>query len=135
MIVIKKIDHIVLRTERPDAMIAFYCGTLGCAVERQLPDIGITQLRAGECLIDIVAVDSEIGRMGGGAPSASGNNLDHFCLQLEAFDENELSAFLKGRGVELGEFVNRYGAQGTGRSLYIKDTDGNTIELKAIQAS
>ena len=49
------IDHIVLRTVLYQELINFYCDVLGCAVERKLPDdIGLTQLRAGASLIDIV---------------------------------------------------------------------------------
>jgi len=37
---------------------------------------------------------------------------------------------LTSHGVEVGEAATRYGAEGDGPSLYIRDTDGNTIELK-----
>tara|TARA_R110000744_G_scaffold60565_7_gene125463 strand:- start:10141 stop:10548 length:408 start_codon:yes stop_codon:yes gene_type:complete len=133
MIKPKAIDHIVLRTAQYQALINFYCDVLGCVVERQLPDdIGLTQLRAGSSLIDIVdVINGELGKVGGPAPKNSGNNLDHFCLQIEAFDEAELKSYLKGKGVEVGEFEERYGAQGMGRSLYLKDIAGNNIELRA----
>ncbi len=68
MIVVKAIDHVVLRTDRLHEMLAFYCDVLGCAVERELPRIGLVQLRAGNSLIDLVPVDSELGRRGGGPP-------------------------------------------------------------------
>jgi len=126
------IDHIVLRTERYRELIDFYCDIIGCTRERETsPGFGLTQLRAGNALIDIVDVNGELGRKGGGAPGPSGNNLDHFCLQIEAFDEAELIAWLQARGVDCGEFVERYGAQGMGRSLYISDLDENTVELRA----
>ncbi|MFC1665625.1 VOC family protein, partial [Pseudomonadota bacterium] len=32
--------------------------------------------------------------------------------------------------VTFGEFADRYGAQGWGRSVYLKDPDGNEVELK-----
>ena len=132
MIRIRAIDHIVLRTVRVEEMLDFYHRVLGCTVERTLPeDIGLSQLRAGDALIDIVAVDSTLGRAGGEAPSQSGNNLDHFCLQIEPFEENALLDYLSKRGVETSDFEQRYGAQGFGPSIYIKDPDGNTIELKA----
>ena len=90
-----------------------------------------SQLRAGNALIDIVDVNGELGKAGGAAPGPSGNNLDHFCLQIEAFDEAELIDWLESRGINCGEFHERNGAQGMGRSLYINDTDGNTVELRA----
>jgi glyoxylase I family protein len=132
MIKPKAIDHIVLRTVKYQQLIDFYCEILGCVVERELPDdIGLTQLRAGASLIDIVNVNSTLGEAGGAAPKSTGNNVDHFCLQIEAFDENELKSYLQGKGVEVGEFEERYGAQGLGRSLYLKDIAGNNIELRA----
>ena len=131
MFAIAGIDHIVLRTPRPAAMRDFYCRVLGCVVERETPPAtGLTQLRAGNALIDLVAVDSELGRLGGGAPTEGGNNLDHFCLQLQPIAERDIRAHLLAHGVAVGEFAQRYGAQGFGASLYIQDPDGNTLELK-----
>ena len=80
--------------------------------------------------IDIVAVDSELGRAGGGPPGPTGNNVDHFCLELKDTGPSELRDWLVGRGVECGEFETRYGAGGFGLSIYIRDPDGNTVELR-----
>ena len=126
------LDHIVLRTDRYQELIDFYCDVLGCSVERTLSDsFGLTQLRAGSALIDIVDVDGELGKQGGSPPGETGRNLDHFCLQIEPFDEQALQDYLRTRGVEVGDFEERYGAQGMGRSLYLKDLSGNTVELRA----
>ena len=52
------IDHIVLRTTKLQAMLEFYTGVLGCKVERETSlKTGLTQLRAGNALIDLVVVD------------------------------------------------------------------------------
>ena len=126
------LDHIVLRTTRLEAMIGFYCDCLGCSVERETPAAtGLTQLRAGNALIDLVQVDSELGRIGGEAPGLSGNNLDHFCLQLEPISTAEIAAHLDQHQLEHGGFEKRYGAQGYGLSVYIRDPDGNTVELRS----
>jgi catechol 2,3-dioxygenase-like lactoylglutathione lyase family enzyme len=131
MIKPKSIDHIVLRTDRYQALIDFYCNVMGCTVERETADeFGLTQLRAGNALIDIVNVEGEIGKLGGPAPQQTGNNLDHFCLQIEPFEERDLISYLEKCGVECGEFQERYGATGMGRSLYLKDVVGNNIELR-----
>jgi catechol 2,3-dioxygenase-like lactoylglutathione lyase family enzyme len=131
MLKIAGIDHLVLRTTRMQEMLHFYCEVLGCTVERQTDaDTGLTQLRAGSALIDLVAVDSRLGRMGGGAPAASENNLDHFCLQLKGVTEEQIREHLRRHGIGAGEFAERYGAQGFGPSLYIRDPEGNTVELK-----
>ena len=126
------IDHLVLRTARYRELIDFYCDVIGCRLERETSaEFGLTQLRAGNALIDIVDVNGELGKTGGAAPGPTGNNLDHFCLQIEARDEAELIAYLQSLGIDCAEFHERYGAQGMGRSLYIRDIDGNTVELCA----
>lgn len=94
-------------------------------------EFGLTQMRAGRSLIDIVAVDSVLGRKGGPAPGDTGNNMDHFCLQIEKVDEAELTDYLRDRNVSTSNFERRYGADGYGRSVYINDPEGNVVELKS----
>ena len=127
---IKAIDHVVLRVADAERAIRFYCDVLGCREERRAEGIGLYQLRAGAGLIDIVPVDSELGRMGGAGPGDEGHNLDHFALRIEPFDEAALRAHLAAHGVTAGEVSRRYGAEGDGPSLYLEDPDGNTVELK-----
>ena len=128
---IAAIDHLVLRTTHMSAMLKFYGGVLGCAIERDVrEEFGLVQLRAGTGLIDIVDVDSKLGAMGGGPPSTTGNNLDHFCLQVDVLCEEDILKRLDEHGVEHGALERRYGAQGYGNSVYLKDPDGNTVELR-----
>lgn len=131
MINIRAIDHIVLRTVNEQALIQFYCEVLGCHIEHVAPEFGLIQLRAGNALIDIVDVSGPIGQSGGAAPKNSGNHIDHFCLQIETFDETDLLDYLDAHGVEHECFNHTRGAQGMGRSIYIKDSDGNKVELRA----
>ena len=126
--IIEGIDHIVLRVRQLSRSLAFYCELLGCTVEREQPQLGLTQLRAGSSLIDLVTLD---GPLGAGPPPGAGRNLEHFCLRIAPFDEPALIAWLTARGVEVGEPAMRYGAEGEGRSVYIEDPDGNRVELKA----
>lgn len=125
-----QIDHVVLRVRDVAAMAAFYCDVLGCTVERRQEAIGLLQLRAGHSLIDLVDVAGKLGRMGGAAPGAEGRNMDHLCLRAEPFDRDALVAYLQSRGVRLGEFGSRYGAEGEGPSQYLYDPEGNLVELK-----
>ena len=132
MFEIAGIDHIVLRTTKLDKMLHFYCDILGCKIERETAkEIGLTQLRAGLALIDLVVIDSQLGRQGGGPPSLTENNMDHFCLQLRPISESAMKSHLLSHDVEVGNFADRYGAQGFGKSLYIKDPEGNVVELKS----
>jgi len=130
MIRVREIDHLVLRTERPEEMIAFYTDVLGMAVERRLDSVGLIQLRAGASIVDLVPVDGEIGRKGGAAPGAEGHNLDHFCLRVDPFEDAAIREHLRSSGVDASPTEQRYGAEGTGPSIYIQDPDGNTVELK-----
>jgi glyoxylase I family protein len=127
---ILQLDHIVLRVRDVEAMIHFYTDVLGCTVDKVQDTLGLYQLRAGSSLIDLVTIDGKLGRIGGAAPGAEGRNLDHFCLRVDPFDGPRLREWLSGKGIEPGEVVQRYGAQGEGPSLYLSDPEGNVIELK-----
>lgn len=130
MIEINGVDHVVFRTTKLEAMLHFYTQVLGCHLERQLVEEGLTQLRAGTALIDIVTCDSELGRLGGKAPQQDGRNVDHVCLLITSMDEQALLDYLAEFGITTEGFAKRYGAQGFGRSVYINDPEGNVIELK-----
>lgn len=124
------LDHVVLRVRDLDAALRFYQGALGCAVERRIDALGLVQLRAGASLIDLVPIDSPLGKAGGGAPAPEGKNVDHFCLRIEPFEESALAAQLRAHGIEPGDVSRRYGADGHGPSMYVRDPDGNVVELK-----
>jgi len=124
------LDHLVVRVRNLQRALDFYCGVLGLAREREQAEIGLFQVRAGRSLIDLVPVDSKLGRMGGGAPRQDGRNIDHFALEIAPYDEPALRAHLAEHGVRIGESGSRYGAQGEGPSLYVFDPDGNMVELK-----
>lgn len=127
---IKGVDHIVLRTDSVAAMLHFYCQVLGCVEERRLQDLGLIQLRAGSALIDLVDIEGQLGKAGGGKPQQQGRNLEHFCLLIDAVNESELRQYLEQHGIASDEFAERYGATGYGNSIYIRDPQGNNVELK-----
>jgi glyoxylase I family protein len=124
------IDHVVLRVSDVERSLAFYCDVLGCREERRSDALGLIQLRAGRNLIDLVDVDSPLGRAGGEPPGNTGRNVDHVALRIEPFDPDALAAHLEAHGVEPGDVVQRYGAEGNGPSMYVRDPDGNVVELK-----
>ena len=130
MIQIGEIDHVVLRAIDMETMRSFYCDVLGCREERRQDEIGLVQLRAGASLIDLVAIDSKLGRHGGAAPGVEGHNMDHLCLRVENYDEVAILMHLKAHGVRIGELGSRYGARGEGPSIYLYDPQGNMVELK-----
>jgi catechol 2,3-dioxygenase-like lactoylglutathione lyase family enzyme len=123
-------DHIVLRVRDKDRMVGFYTQVLGCSVDWDRPELGLTHVRAGRELIDLVTLEGPLGRAGGAGPGAEGRNLDHFCLRVAPFDEAAIRAHLAAHGVEISDAGKRYGAQGDGPSIYVRDPEGNTVELK-----
>ena len=127
---LRAIDHVVLRVRDLEASLAFYCGVLGCTLDKVQDKIGLWQVRAGASLIDLVPLDGLLGKMGGAGPGDEGRNLDHFAIQVAPFDEAKIRAHLAAHGVTVTESGRRYGAQGDGPSVYIRDPDGNTVELK-----
>jgi glyoxylase I family protein len=130
MIQLRHIDHVVLRVVNLDAMVAFYCDVLGCHVERRQDAIGLVQLRAGSCLLDLVPVDGKLGRQGGAAPGREGRNMDHLCFRVDPFEEAAIRAQLARFDVDGGPVESRYGAEGEGPSIYVEDPEGNVVELK-----
>lgn len=127
---IQVIDHVVIRALDLEAMVAFYADVLGCRLERGPGDIGLAQLRAGQSLIDLVDANGPLGRSAGQPPDRRAPNMDHVCLQIAPWNAEAITAHLAAHNVEVGEVVDRYGASGTGPSLYITDPEGNVVELK-----
>jgi catechol 2,3-dioxygenase-like lactoylglutathione lyase family enzyme len=123
-------DHIVLRVRDKAAMLAFYGDVLGLSVDRDRPELGLTHIRAGGQMIDLVTLDGPLGKLGGAAPGREGRNLDHFALKVHPFDGAAIRSHLAAHGVAIVEEGDRYGSDGDGFSLYVRDPEGNTVELK-----
>ncbi|MEU9825110.1 VOC family protein [Micromonospora chersina] len=114
-------DHLVLAVTDVERSLTFYCDTLGLAPVR------VERWRAGEVPFPSVRVNADtIIDLVRGEPD--GSNVDHFCLVVEPLDWAEV--------VESGVFtvltgpVPRFGARGTATSIYVRDPDGNTVELR-----
>lgn len=118
----KGLDHVVLQARDIQAMLGFYRDVLGCPVERTLDSIGLYQLRAGAHLIDLFDAAGE--------PAPASRNMDHFCLQVANWDEAAIRDHLARHGIKVGPAEPRYGAEGSGQSMYIEDPEGNVVELK-----
>jgi glyoxylase I family protein len=117
---VERIDHVVIRCRDLAAMVRFYERALGFKVERTLEKLHLVQMRAGASLLDLVQ----------GERPAAGGNMDHLCFRIEPFDHDAIVKRLSPLGISLGETVERYGAEGSGPSVYFNDPEGNQIELK-----
>ena len=129
------IDHVVLRVSDLDRMLAFYHDVLGCTDERAQPEIGLFQLRAGRSLIDLITIDGTLGAAGGAAPGTEGRNVDHVAIAIDTFDEPAIRAHLARYQIAVEQAGSRYGADGDGPSIYIRDPEANLIELKGPSAA
>lgn len=115
-------DHVVFCVADPERSLAWYRDKLGLATERE------TEWRAGEVPFLSIRVDAGtvIDLL---VAERTGINVDHVSMRVA--DEVDLHAI-----AESGEFdvVSGpkwiWGAQGHGWGLYVRDPDGNTIELK-----
>ena len=125
------LDHVVLLVGDMELAKRFYCEVVGCSLDRDLPQYGMAQLRAGASLIDLVDISGEEGAWARPAVEG-GRNVDHVCLATAGFVPDALRAHLTANGVEIQEEGIRYGATGDGYSIYFSDPFGNQIELKSV---
>jgi len=130
MLTICGIDHVVLRVRDIERMRKFYCDVLGAHHVAYRPKFGMSHLRVGAAMIDLVEVDGPVGKRGGAPAGKQGRNMDHLCLRVEPFDQDAIVAHLGKHGVTVGDIRDRFGAEGNGVSIYLNDPEGNTVELK-----
>ena len=125
---LKGLDHVVLLVGDMQRATAFYTEVIGCSIDNDLPQHGMRQLRAGASLIDLVDISTEEGKWA--RPDiAGGRNVDHIALGLGPVDPETVRAHLAAHHVEIEEEGDRIGAEGDTLSFYIRDPDGNSIEL------
>lgn len=115
------LDHIVLNVADVERAIGWYVGELGLAPVR------LEEFRRGEVLFPSARVDATtiIDFLG---TEPTGTNVDHLCLVIEATDLDALVA--SGRFDVASGPSEVFGARGTGRSVYVRDPDGNLVELR-----
>jgi len=114
-------DHVVLNVADAEKSIAFYCDELGLKPER------VAEWRNKEVFFPSVRIDAhtlidllEVPR--------TGENANHICLVVEPADFDAIKASGKFEVVDGPD--TRWGAQGDATSLYVKDPDGNVVELR-----
>lgn len=117
-------DHLVLNVRDVERALDFYCGPLGLAPVR------VDEWRAGKVPFPSVRVSATtIIDLFARPPGDSGeSNVDHICLVVEPLDWREVLD--AGTFTVLDGPVDRFGARGDARSVYVRDPDGNTVELR-----
>jgi len=114
-------DHVVLNVADVERSLRFYCEELGLEAMR------VDEWRRKEVFFPSVRVDATtiIDLL---STPRSGENVNHICLVVEAEDFDAVKASGQYDVVD-GPDV-RWGAQGDATSLYVRDPDGNVVELR-----
>ncbi|MEV6377302.1 VOC family protein [Micromonospora musae] len=114
-------DHLVLNVADVERSLEFYCGRLGLAPER------VDEWRAGRVPFPSVRVspDTIIDLVRG---DRGESNVDHFCLVVAPLDW--AAVIDSGAFTVLEGPVGRFGARGSATSIYVRDPDGNSVELR-----
>jgi len=120
---VEAIDHLVLRVADPERSLRWYCDELGLAGER------VEEWRRAEAPFPSVRVDAGTVIDLVAAPVEGGHNLDHFCLVLAPTDLQAVATSGRFDVVE-GPTEPRFGARGLATALYVRDPDGNVVELR-----
>ena len=119
---IASLDHLVLTVADLDATVAFYCGVLGMEHVRfgERHAVGF-----GTQKINLHVAGREFEPKSACPTPGSGD----LCFLLDVpLEDAQARLVAAGISVEEGP-VNRTGATGPLRSLYVRDPDGNLVEL------
>ena len=116
-----ELDHVVVNTTDPERAVAWYCDELGLAPDR------LEEWRRGEVFFPSARINEHT-ILDFFPAERTGENVNHFCLVIDPVDLDELKA--SGRFDVVSGPDKVYGARGTGTSLYVRDPDGNTVELR-----
>ena len=120
---ITHLDHLVITTSNIDALVDFYTNYLNMKVETF--DKHRVCLRFGQSKINLHTLDVDVDYKATN-PSAGGVDI---CLIVEE-SISSVKSELEQKGLSLvSEIVERTGAVSRLKSIYLKDPDGNLIEL------
>lgn len=117
------LDHVVLSCGDVEASLRWYAEELG------LEPVRAAEWRAGDAPFPSVRVDDAtiIDLL---AAPRTGVNVDHVCLVVEPTDLDALAGSGRFEVIGDGPVEGLFGARGLATSLYIRDPDGNTVELR-----
>ena len=121
---VRAMDHLVLVVADVERSVAWYRDVLG------LEALRLEEWRRGEVFFPSVRVNEGtiIDVVAGERDASVRGNVDHFCLVVDPVD---LDGLRTGGDFDVVEGpVTRWGARGDATSLYVRDPDGNVVELR-----
>lgn len=125
------LDHVVFYVRDMPRAMRFYTEVLNCRPGFRYAELGMEQLWFGACLI--VLWDASHPGAASAVPQVEGGrNVDHVCLACGPIDHSALRSHLRAHAVEIEREALHGGARGMGASFYIRDPDGNKIEIKDV---
>lgn len=115
---VRALDHVVLVSPDPERLIAWYRDVLG------LETLRLEEWRRGQVPFASlrVSADTIIDVQRG---ERDGENMGHMALVVEDTDLAELAASYDVAGPR-----SLFGARGRGAGIYLRDPDGNGVELR-----
>lgn len=124
---ISSLDHLVLTVANIKSSVAFYRDMMGMQIERFSPSDGSTRwaLKFGAQKINLHLSGAEFFP---NATQATPGSADLCFLSKAPLEDWQAHFFANGLKIEQGP-VKRTGASGPILSLYIRDPDGNLIEI------
>jgi catechol 2,3-dioxygenase-like lactoylglutathione lyase family enzyme len=121
MVKVTGVDHYVLTVSDARRSLDWYRDHLG------LEPVRLEEWEAGEAPFVSVRIDEgTIVDLFEG--DRSGVNVDHVCLVVETVDLDEVAT--SGEFDVVAGPSELFGARGIGTGLYVRDPDGNVIELR-----
>ena len=123
MVRVTDLDHVVVNCADVERSLRWYTDTLG------LQPVRVDEWRAGQAPFPSVRIHERTILDLLAAPR-TGQNVEHVCLVIEPTDLGALAASGRFDVVGDGPVGGLFGAQGLATSLYVRDPDGNTIELR-----
>ncbi len=120
--IIRGLDHLVLTTENLPRCLVFYGDLLGLAIEKA---DGRYAIRAGQQKINIHQRPAEF-HPAAGWPLAGSLDL---CFAVTGDIRAAMTSLQEKGAVIIAGPVPRHGAAGEMKSLYLRDPDGNLVEL------
>ena len=122
---VRGLDHVVFLVSDVEASIEWYRSLLGVEVER------LEEWRRGEAPFVSLRIDATTIIDLFASPEAPGTGINHVAIVIDG-DLDEIAG-RPGLDVE-GPPADLWGAQGYGRGVYVRDPDGNLVELRVYAA-